>query len=316
MRLLLVLLTLAGRHWGVLYNTSHPAITRSLPSYNTLQWTNYIRTLTPCHHSLLTLVQHPARDGKLHQNSHFCEDLCIIFLLTLQVTRAENRPKCTCLCCNNFHFHHAKLTRENLVSLDSWQIFLDRVYFFLTFSDWFFAVEFKKHVIQLLPIFGRFYYVQMNEFTHPFIKSTPQHIRYQKKALWVANLPKINHVGSVHSANQNHDLKCSVTDPAKPKLKTKWRRGKQLFIRFVTFLWINSSFCIDILTKCLTVFINKVIILVHVVWLTFLWPGAWVATVTSAAAIGRLDSMYFYVEKNHKYHSSHRICFIFVLFRS
>ena len=181
------------------------------------------------------------------------------------MTRAENRPKCTCLCCNNFHFHHTKLTRENLVSLDSWQIFLDRIYFSLCrFSDRFFAVEFKKHVIQLLPIFGRFYYVQMNEFTHPFIKSTHPHIQYQKKALWVANLPKINHVGSVHSANQNRDFKCSVIVPAKPKLKTKWRRGKQLFIRFATFIWIISSFCVDILTKCLTVFINKVIILVHV----------------------------------------------------
>ena len=39
--------------------------------------------------------------------------------LTLQVTRAKNRPKCTCLCCNNFNFHHTKLTWENLVSLDS-----------------------------------------------------------------------------------------------------------------------------------------------------------------------------------------------------
>ena len=47
---------------------------------------------------------------------------------------------------------------------------------------------------------------------------------------------------------------------------------------------------------------------------TFLRPSAWVATVTSAAAIGRLESTYFYVEKIHKYHSSQRICFIFVLF--
>lgn len=37
MRLLLVLLTFAGRHWGVLYSTSHPAITLSLPSYSTLR---------------------------------------------------------------------------------------------------------------------------------------------------------------------------------------------------------------------------------------------------------------------------------------
>ena len=108
----------------------------------------------------------------------------------------------------------------------------------------------------------------MNEFTHPFIKSTPPHIWYQKKAVWVANLTKINHVGSVHSANQNRDFKCSVIDPAKPKMKTKWRHGKQPFIGFATFLWIISSFCIDILTKCFTVFINKVIILVHVVRLT------------------------------------------------
>ena len=114
--------------------------------------------------------------------------------LTLEVTRAENRPKCTCLCCNNVHLHHTKLTRENFVSLDSWQIFLGRVYFSLRrFGDRFFAVEFTKHVIQLLPIFGRFYYVLMNECMHQFIKSTPPYMQYQKKALWVANLPKINH---------------------------------------------------------------------------------------------------------------------------
>ena len=182
------------------------------------------------------------------------------------MNRAENRPKCACLCCNNFHFHHTKLTRENFVSLDSWQIFLDRVYFSLRrFSDRFFV--FKKHMIQL-PIFGRFYYVLMNEFMHPFIKSTPPHIRYQKKALWVANLPKINHVGSVHSANQNRNFKCGSIDPHETKVEYTMAAGKQQFIRFATFLWIISSFCVDILTRCLTVFINKVIILVHVVRLT------------------------------------------------
>ena len=139
-------------------------------------------------------------------------------------------------------------------------------------------------------------------------------------------------MGSVHSANQNRDFKCSVIDPAKPKVKTKWRRGKQLFIRFATFVWIISSFCIDILTKCLTVFIKQgyyinscsliyfggvFLVKIHQISsTTFLRPGAWVTTVTSAAAIGRLESTYFYVEKNHKYHSSQRICLIFVLFRS
>ena len=48
---------------------------------------------------------------------------------------------------------------------------------------------------------------------------------------------------------------------------------------------------------------------------TFLWPGAWVATEMSAAAIGGLESTHFYVEKNLKNNSSQRICFIF-LFRS
>ena len=45
----------------------------------------------------------------------------------------------------------------------------------------------------------------------------------------------------------------------------------------------------------------------------FLRPGAWVATVTSAAA---LNQRIFMSEKNHKYYSSQRICFIVVLFRS
>ena len=75
--------------------------------------------------------------------------------------------------CYKFHFHHPKQTHENLLSLDSWQIFLDRVYFSLRrFSDRFYTVEFKKNVIQLMPIFGRFYYVLVNEFMQPFIKST------------------------------------------------------------------------------------------------------------------------------------------------
>ena len=64
---------------------------------------------------------------------------------------------------------------------------------------------------------------------------------------------------SVISANQNRGFKHSVIDPAKAKLDTK----SQL-IHFATFLWISSSFCVDILTKCMTVFINKVIILVHI----------------------------------------------------
>ena len=72
---------------------------------------------------------------------------------------------------------------------------------------------------------------------------------------------------SVNSAIQSRDFKCSVINPAKPKLETKWRCSKQQFIRFSTILWIISSFC-DILTKCLTVFINAVIILVHVVRLS------------------------------------------------
>ena len=81
----------------------------------------------------------------------------------------------------------------------------------------------------------------------------------------MANLPKINHVGSVHSANQNRDFKCGAIDPHGTKVEDKMAAGKQQFIRFATFLWIISSFCVDILTKCLTVFMNKFIILVHVV---------------------------------------------------
>ena len=220
----------------------------------------------------------------------------IMLILTLEVTRVENWPKCTCLCCNNFHFHHTKLTRKNSVSLDSPQIFLYRVYFSLSrFSDRFFAVEFKKHVIQLLP-------------------------------LWVANLPKINHMGSVHSANQNHDFKCSVIDPAKPKLKTKQRHSKQQFIRFATFLWVISSFCVDILTKCLTVFINEVIILVYVFRLTLEALLGWKSTIKRQRNIspagcigcnsnehGRNQPAWINVSLCHKNNSFQQICFIFVL---
>ena len=47
---------------------------------------------------------------------------------------------------------------------------------------------------------------------------------------------------------------------------------------------------------------------------TFLQLGVWVAVVMRVAAIGRLELVYFYVEKNHKNNSSQHICFIFVLF--
>jgi len=60
----------------------------------------------------------------------------------------------------------------------------------------------------------------------------------------------------------------SVIDSAKPKLDTKCRSGILHFICFATFLWIILSFCIDILTTLLTIFINKVIILFHIVALT------------------------------------------------
>ena len=64
-------------------------------------------------------------------------------------------------------------------------------------------------------------------------------------------------MGSVDSANQNCGFKCSIIDPAKPKLQTKWLSGKQQFFRFI-----------DILTKCLAGFIKKGIILV-------LWGRFW-----------------------------------------
>ena len=123
------------------------------------------------------------------------------------------------------------------------------------------TIEFTKHVIQLPPIFGRFYYALMNEFTHPFIHKvyTPAHVVSKKSSEWPI---------SVDSANQNCDYIYSVINPVKPKLEKIWRSDKEQFIRFATFLWIISSFCVDILTICLTAFINKVIILVHIVRLT------------------------------------------------
>ena len=101
--------------------------------------------------------------------------------------------------------------------------------------------------------------------------------------------------------------------------ETKWQSGKQHLIRFATFLWIVSTFYVDIWTKCLTVFKNKVIILVHVVRVTLggvfwvkiqqnssmilLWSSAWVATVTSTGSISRLEAAYIYVGQNHKNNS-------------
>ena len=55
--------------------------------------------------------------------------------LILEVTRAKNGPKCTCLYFNNFQFHDLKLTQEHLVSLDSGQIFIDCVYLNCVESD-------------------------------------------------------------------------------------------------------------------------------------------------------------------------------------
>ena len=87
-------------------------------------------------------------------------------------------------------------------------MFLDR--------DRFFTIAFTKYMMLMAPIFGGFTDL-MNEFTHPFMQ-------YQKKTLSVAN-----------SANQNHGFKCSIINPAKPKLETKWLSGKQQFIRFKDF---------------------------------------------------------------------------------
>ena len=171
--------------------------------------------------------------ARIHRQQLFCKYIDYETVsLTLEVTRAENRPKCTCLCCNNFYFHHTKLTCENLVSLESWPIFLDCAYIFLhSFSDRFFAVEFKKHVIQLLPIFGRFYYVLMNKFMHSFIKST-----------YVVS--KQNSMSGQSAKNKPHGF--SPFSQSEPWFER--------FIRFATFRWIIiSSFCIEILTKCLTV---------------------------------------------------------------
>ena len=149
------------------------------------------------------------------------------------------------------------------------QIFLDYVYFSLhRFHDRFFTIKFTKRVMLLLPTLGRFYYALMNEFIHPLIKYTPPHMWYQKKVLQLANLLKINHMGLVDSNNQNHDFKCSVIYPVKQKLETKWWSSKQQLFHLATFLWIILSFCVDILTKCSTVFINKVIILDHLIRMT------------------------------------------------
>ena len=98
---------------------------------------------------------------------------------------------------------------------------------------------------------------------HTFIKFEPLHMQYQKNSVSGQSAKNKSH-GFSYSANQNCNFKCSI-NPAKPKLETKWQSGKPQFIRFATFLWIISSSCADILT---TVFINKVIILVHVVRLS------------------------------------------------
>ena len=46
---------------------------------------------------------------------------------------------------------------------------------------------------------------------------------------------------------------------------------------------------------------------------SFLRPGAWVATVTSAAAIGRLESTYFYVGKKNIIVLNGFVSFLFCL---
>ena len=60
------------------------------------------------------------------------------FMCTLFNPRCDQGQKNS-----KIHFHHTKLTHENVVSLDSWQICLDRVYFSLhRFSDRFFTAKF------------------------------------------------------------------------------------------------------------------------------------------------------------------------------
>ena len=138
--------------------------------------------------------------------------------------------------------------------------YIDCVYFSLhRFGDRYFTIEFAKHVMLLPSIFGRFYNVLC-------ICSWSLH--YHTCGIKRQLCQKISQMGSANSANQNCVFKCSIIGPVKPKLESKWWSGKQQFIYLATFLWITSSFCIDILTKCLTVVINKIIILVHVVRLS------------------------------------------------
>ena len=111
---------------------------------------------------------------------------------------------------------------------------------------------------------------------------TPSHMRYQKKAMWVANLSH----GFSRFSQSDCDFKCSENESWRRK---KWWYKKQRFICFATFLWIISSFCICILTKCMKAFINKVLyefIQAFLVWKSnklalqhFSRLGAWVATV-------------------------------------
>jgi len=93
----------------------------------------------------------------------------------------------------------------------------------------------------------------MNVRSHSNV-DTPTHA-VSKERFQSGQYSQISHLSSADSVNHNRDFKCSIIDPHETKVGDK---TTERLIHFTTFLSIISSFCVYILTKCLTVFINKV----------------------------------------------------------
>ena len=109
------------------------------------------------------------------------------------------------------------------------------------------------------PKFGWFYNCPRNEFTYSFIKSGTLRICYHCKALLLAKLLKMTSSGLANSANQNNAFE---TPPSALPTACQQQDGGHSPRRnahFESSIWIISSFCINIYTKCITTFVNNVI---------------------------------------------------------
>ena len=113
--------------------------------------------------------------------------------------------------------------------------------------------------------FRLFYNCPLDEFTHSFIKSQTSHTWYHRKAQLLAKLLKMTLSSLANLMNQNNAFE---THPIVLPTACQQQDGShspRRDVHFESSIWIISSFWVNIYTKCITTFVNNVIIPVQTV---------------------------------------------------